>query len=145
MPGARLERLAVLLGLIALAGVVVLGIRGWQRYERSGAETPTHTATRRAIAPGTQPVSPRPRETLVLQAVAGDSWAIVRSVRATGEVLYDGIVARGRSVSFSGRRFWLRIGAAGNVQLRFDGRPLAGFPVGTVTLAIDGRAVRVLG
>jgi hypothetical protein len=144
MPGARLERLAVLLGLIALAGVVVLGIRGWQRYERGGVETPTHAATRRPIAPAARTV-PRPRGTLVLQAVAGDSWAIVRSARATGEVLYDGIVARGRSVSFSGRRFWLRIGAAGNVQLRFDGRPLAGFPLGTVTLAIDGRAVRMLG
>jgi hypothetical protein len=82
---------------------------------------------------------------LVVRAAGGASWLAVRSPTATGRVLYEGILAQGRSLRFQGGRFWVRAGAAANLSASFDGRPVRGFPTGTVTMTIVDGAAHVLG
>jgi len=142
MPRTRLERLLLTVGVLALAVLVALAVRGWQRYHRGPATTagaPVRTQHRK-VATAARARGGR----LVLRAVRGPSWLAVRAGGAGGPLLYRATLSRGRRVRLPGDRFWIRAGAASNVAASFDGRPVRGFPGGTVTLLIVDGVARVL-
>jgi uncharacterized protein DUF4115 len=74
-----------------------------------------------------------------LAAVDGDSWTSVRRGSADGEVLYEGVLTSGDSVRFTGRRLWLRLGAASNVEILVNGEEVEDVPPGTVDLVLPER------
>jgi hypothetical protein len=82
---------------------------------------------------------------LTLTAARGDSWVELRAGSSTGRQLYAGILAASRTISFPGRRFWLSLGAASNVDARFGGRPVRGLPGGVATVTIDGGKLTTVG
>ena len=73
--------------------------------------------------------------TLILSAARGDCWVEVRAGSASGEALYAGTLATGRSLRFNRPKLWLRLGAASNVDIVVNGRP-SSVPPGTVELTV---------
>jgi hypothetical protein len=83
-----------------------------------------------------RPQRPRSAEpTLILSATRGDCWVEVRAGSATGQALYAGTLATGRSLRFNRPKLWLRLGAASNVDIVVNGRP-SSVPPGTVELTV---------
>jgi hypothetical protein len=68
----------------------------------------------------------RPRVAqLLLRAVRGDCWVLVRDGSASGPVLYENTIRRGGSVRLAARRrFWVRVGAGTNLDAWVGGKPL---------------------
>lgn len=73
--------------------------------------------------------------TLRLSATRGDSWVEVRAGSATGQALFSGALTTGKTRRFVRPRLWLRLGAASNLDIMVNGRPLA-VPSGTVELTV---------
>lgn len=139
----------VVLGGAALA-LVVLNVLAW-----SGGlvdDSPATQTTSRGQEPAAQPPpppspnpepvvrrpkrpAPPPETSLTISATRGDCWVEVRVGSATGEVLYAGTLATGRTLRFSREKVWLRLGAASNVDIVVNGRPST-VPPGTVELVL---------
>src|SRR5437868_6371585 len=123
MPRSRLESAVVVAGIAALGLLVWLSVAGWHRYERRRAAPEPAASVAAEVAPSRTaaavPAGPTKRKVvkkLTLTAARGDCWVDLRAGSASGRLLYSGILAASRSISFSGRRFWLRLGAASNVD-----------------------------
>lgn len=57
---------------------------------------------------------------MTVNAVRGPSWVVVRA--PAGRVLYQGMLVQGGSLRERGSALWAEFGAAGNVDVRVDGR-----------------------
>jgi hypothetical protein len=145
MPRSRLESAVVLIGVAALALLVWLSVVAWHRYDarRHSASTPVPTTRATAARKHSSAPASRPT-TLTLTAVRGASWIDVRAGSASGRQLFAGTLQKSRSLRFPGRRFWLSLGAADNLDARFGERRLRGFPTGVATVAVDGTTVRLI-
>jgi hypothetical protein len=87
----------------------------------TAAVAPASTAAP-APAPPRKPVAPLD---IVIVGVRGDgSWIEARRGSKNGKVLFSGVVAPGQRVHLRGRRMWAEFGAAGNLAITVDGRPL---------------------
>jgi uncharacterized protein DUF4115 len=62
---------------------------------------------------------------LRITAVEASSWLEVRRGSAAGAVLYESILEPGTTLHFRAPRLWLRMGAAGNLDVIENGRPLS--------------------
>jgi hypothetical protein len=100
-----------------------------------------HAADVTRATPTTAGLKPKPatpvrpngkKHAFLIAATRGDCWLSARKHSATGEVLYEGILAQGRSVRLTAERLWLSIGAAGNLDVTIDGKPLEDGLRGTV-------------
>jgi len=72
---------------------------------------------------------------VVVTASRGDSWFSARLGSESGRVLDERVLAQGESVQLRGKRIWLAVGAAGNVDLTVNGKPREIQP-GTVELVL---------
>jgi hypothetical protein len=126
----------LLLGIVAvpLIGAAVYVLGGFrdsaesQPAIRQGSPAPPATPAtapqpqRKAKRKGERKVAAQPRIRLVLTAASGDSWVEARAGSATGRVIFAGTLPTGRTLRFSGRRLWLRMGAASNLAFSINGR-----------------------
>jgi len=80
---------------------------------KAAAVRPAHVVTAK---PATHPV-PKPTA-LVIRALRGDCWLLVRRGGAGGPVVYEGTLARGESLRFGKAKVWVRFGAPWNVAVR---------------------------
>jgi hypothetical protein len=83
------------------------------------------SSTWHAATAGTAPA--RSRETLVdlrIEARGTGSWLELRRVSGTGPVLYSGTLRPGTTLHFRAARIWSRLGAAGNLVVTENGRPV---------------------
>ena len=71
---------------------------------------------------------------LVVTATRGESLLAVRADSEDGKALYEGVLVRGRSISLFGPRLWIRLGAAENVDLTLDDRPVERLQAGPLDL-----------
>jgi hypothetical protein len=62
---------------------------------------------------------------VAIAAVGRGSWLEVRRGSRNGDVLFSGMLVAGRTLRFAGARVWARIGAAANLRITEDGRPVA--------------------
>ena len=149
MASSRLERAVVVAGACALGVLVWLIIGEWDRFsDRSGPVTvasPVAVQTREVAAESHARVPTAPTGRLTLTAARGDCWLVVRLGSPSGRELFAGILEASRTVSFAGRRFWLSLGAASNLDARFNGKPVRGLPSGTATVTLDGPVARLAG
>jgi hypothetical protein len=53
------------------------------------------------------------------------SWLEIRRGSATGPVLFSGDLSPGRHLQLKGKRLWARFGAASNLAIRANGRPVS--------------------
>jgi hypothetical protein len=114
----RRESNLVLLALIAIALAAGLVIVAW-RF--GNAPNPPvrglNTATQKP--PAVQHVSGSAR--LELRATRGDSYMVVRSRSAIGNVLYQGTLERGQHQRFDAKVLWLRLETPRNVLVKLNG------------------------
>ena len=158
MRDAVLRRLGLGLLVTVVLALLALNLMAWtgglvdegSAPRQESVPTPSELATvePRAVDPrlseqiarrrrGRRPAGARPGNavTLVLTARRGDCWVEVKSGSSTGETLYAGTLANGRSLRFNRPSIWLRIGAASNVDIEINGRQSA-IPPGTVELVL---------
>jgi Domain of unknown function (DUF4115) len=136
----RILEKASFLFLASLAlGLVVLTVLVWQGVDVDDEVD----RARPAPAPEREPdIAPTQRTAgrstgqrplrFELAAVRGDCWMPVRRGSSDGEVLYEGVLASGKSIRFTAQRLWLRLGAASNLELSVNGRSVGDVPSGTV-------------
>lgn len=144
---------AVALNVLVLAVAGVLpgaSSAGAPAPSTEAAEAPVAEAVKPLPTPGSSPASvgtttppelkpaqpkPAPRTVVVVSAARGDSWFSARLGSESGRVLDERILAQGESARFQGRRIWLTVGAAGNVDLTVNGKPRELAP-GTISLVL---------
>lgn len=137
--GARLlpgNRLVLACGLIAVALLLALG--AWQLGRSGGKGTVARTTPPKTTAPS--PASTRPRtstsagastpkqapQLLVLTAVRGSCWLVVRIGSARGPTVYEQTLQPGRTLRFGLRRpLWIRLGAPWSLDAAIGRRSLA--------------------
>jgi cytoskeletal protein RodZ len=113
----RRESNIVLLALIAIGLVTALVIVAWRFGNAPGEQVPgLNTAPK---APVVQQVSGSAR--LELRATRGDSYMIVRSRSAIGNVLYQGTLEKGQRQRFDGKVLWLMLETPRNVHVKLNG------------------------
>lgn len=145
MPSTFREKLIAAVGFAAVLLLAVLAFAGG-----NGGETQTNANPPVTTAPGTATTPPPATTTgrqpqpgdarLVVRASRGDSPLSVHADSEDGEILYDAVLAQGRTVSLFGARLWIRLGAAENVDLTLNGRPVERLPAGPLDLvATRGR------
>lgn len=149
MPSTFREKLIAAIGFAAVLLLAVLALTGGNSGDGAGtvanlppppppppaATTTTGTTTTAPPPATTTGRQPQPGDArLVVRATRGDSLLSVHADSEEGESLYDGVLSQGRSVSLFGPRLWIRLGAAENVDLTLDGRPVERLPAGSLDL-----------
>jgi cytoskeleton protein RodZ len=152
--------IGILRPLIAIAAIVavVAAVAAWQLGGSSGSPPRQRSGglagarTSQADGTTTQPAvthhekkhtssrSTAPAHA-VLTASRGPVWLLVRSGSTTGTVVYQGVLAQGKTLPLTLRtRMWVRVGAPWNLDVTLAGRPVSGLPtqVGDVYLARAG-------
>ncbi len=117
--------------LLVLPLAAIVALIGWQ-LERGGghhiAHAPTATQTR-TTRPSTVTIkraasSAPTTARLVLTAVRGRCWLMVRVGSAGGPLVFEATVAQGQTVRFTAGALWIRAGAPWNLSATLNGRPL---------------------
>ena len=112
----RLQAAVVLVALVVVAVLTVVVISAW-KTSSGGRDVP-----RAAKRPAVRHHARAPAAYLEVTAVRGPSKVIVNSAGVNGKVLFSGTLERGDTQAFSGRRFWLNVGAPENLVIRVGGR-----------------------
>ncbi len=139
--------------LVALAGIVAVAVLFVVAFtlsngESSDPESPLGgpKAQRSGVAgarSGSSRGSPRTVK-LALTAARGDCWVSIRSGGATGKLLFQGTLDRGKTIRYVGRRFWLQFGDAPseNLDVKLNGRLVRDFPTERSVVVVSPRGVR---
>lgn len=90
--------------------------------QRTATTAPPTAHVQVQAAPPAQ--RPKPLDVVIAGARGNGSWLEARRGSQTGRVLYSGLVEPGRRVHLRGRVIWTRFGAAGNLDITVDGRPV---------------------
>lgn len=88
---------------------------------RSHAKGGTATRHRRHATKPRRRAAPH---ALVVTADGGPTSVVARRGSASGQSLYEGVLATGGRLRFTGPSVYLRLGAVSNAQITLDGRPL---------------------
>lgn len=148
MPNTFREKLIAAVGFAAVLLLALLAFTGGNGGDGAGTVAnpppPPPPPPPATTTPGTTTTPPPATTTgrqpqpgdarLVVKASRGDSPLSVHADSEEGESLYDGVLSQGRSVSLYGPRLWIRLGAAENVDLTLDGRPVERLPAGPLDL-----------
>jgi hypothetical protein len=116
----RRESNLLLLALTAIGLVTALVIVAWRFGGPENA--PVH-----GLTTGSQPQAPVQRPVadgaarVELRATRGDSFLVVRSRSALGQVLYRGTLERGQKQFFDGQVLWIQLKSPQNVLVRRNG------------------------
>jgi cytoskeletal protein RodZ len=113
----RRESNFVLLGLIAIGVFTALVIAAWKFGNAPGEDINGLNTTPKAAK--VQQVSGSAR--LELRATRGDSYMMVRSSGALGNVLYQGTLEKGQRQRFEGKVLWLQLETPRNVLVKLNG------------------------
>jgi cytoskeletal protein RodZ len=158
MPETRGERLLFVAGLLLIAFLIAaIAFRPKSSDPARASKPPTTTTVETSTAyppPATTTVgqtttapatSTKTAETTTTTEATGevelrvaardDTWLSIRGGSATGEILFEGTLAKGDSRRYSATRFHVRFGAAANVTATLDGKPLS-LPSGTYSVTI---------
>jgi cytoskeleton protein RodZ len=114
----RRESNFVLVGLTAIGLVAALVIAAW-RFGNAPNEDIHGLNTTPNVPAAVQQTSGSAR--LELRATRGDSYMIVRSRSAIGNVLYQGTLEKGQRQRFDRKVLWLRLETPRNVLVKLNG------------------------
>ena len=93
----------------------------------AAAQTPSAAAPAKPQKPSkvvAAPVHTASSKVRVAITAKQTSWLEVRNRSATGRVLFSGELAAGQRLHLAGTRLWARFGAAGNLTITANGRPV---------------------
>jgi RodZ C-terminal domain len=123
----RVAAVVAAAGVAAAAALAMTGgLTSMGRLEMSSV--PRHTPSRSTNVRVRQepPRTPTAVGLRLFQIVAarGDCWLTVRDTASTGRVLYEGLLAQGKRLTLRRRLIWLAAGAASNLDVLVDGKPV---------------------
>lgn len=72
---------------------------------------------------------------VLIVASGGDCWVSAREGSSRGPALVPRVLHTGETVTLRGRKIWLELGAAGNVNVSVDGKTQP-IPTGTTTVVV---------
>ena len=118
-------------GFIVIVGLFLALGSGASHRGRPVALSPPSRKVARKQPPAQVAAAPASRQrpappTLAILAARGDCWLLVRAGSASGPVVYEGTLRRGRSLTFALRFLWLRLGAPASVDVRVRGALVPG-------------------
>lgn len=117
------ERIAVVVALIAIAAVTAIVIGAWRFVpDRSG--TPTVQSPAASAAQRTPAVTHKALLTLVVKA-KGNTWLEVHETSTTGRTLFQGTLKRGQSQRFKADRLFLNVGSPVKLSATVNGHAVA--------------------
>jgi len=133
---------AVLAGLVSTGHFV--GDEGEALPAKHTAASVARKTTPRAASTTWPPAATKPDQTVLhrmvqprVQIVAsrGDCWVSAHEGSPRGPALIERVLRTGATVTLRGRKIWLELGAAGNVDVSVDGkaRPI---PTGTTNVVV---------
>ena len=149
MPETPTERLAAIVGLVVAFALLAAGLA--PRNERPAVAPlqmgPIATRTQKAVTTvatrsATKGSAPATAARVVLRAARGDCWLSIRAGTADGAVLYEGVLVSGRTLRVQRARLWIRLGAATNVDVTLNGRPVTAFATGTLDIVVTPAGIR---
>ena len=116
----RLETGIVLVAVAVVAIVTLVVTSAWQTGGSSsqGPKTTHHTKSHKKTT------IPRPHAFLEITAVRGPSYVTVHRGDATGRLLFQGTISKGRMEPFSGKQFWLSVSSPENLKILVAGKPV---------------------
>jgi hypothetical protein len=132
---------AAALVVTAVASILLLRGGGDATAHARGSITTTPPATTAVAPPPAQTSTPAPEPTptktisgltpartvlvdLHIDGHRNGSWTEVRRNSATGAILYSATLGDGQSLHLRGRKLWTRFGAASNLTITANGRPV---------------------
>ena len=137
------------LAVLVLSGLVLTGHFVSDEPEalpakHTAARMARKTTPRTAVAANWPPPATKPDQTVVRTAVQprvqiaatrGDCWVSAHEGSSRGPALVERVLHTGETVTLRGRKIWLELGAAGNVDVSVDGkaRPI---PTGTTNVVL---------
>ncbi len=154
--GSRQQRALVVITAVLIALAIALGLtlfgttsaqgkdgaRIHRTQPRQQLRPQPHEPAAAAVPAARRPVQAPPTR-IVVTGARGDSWMEARAGSDTGKPLFAGVVAEGQTVRVTAPVVWITFGAAGNLDLRVNGRaPVPGTFNGTVTALIAHGRVR---
>jgi cytoskeleton protein RodZ len=134
----RFESRLLVLALLGIAAAAALVFAAWKWGGTEAGTVPNLVSRQPAGQQATQPsVQPRrPPVTLVLSAAHGNSQLQVLRPSATGDILFEGTLERGRMMRFTGKKLWLNVASPENLSARLNGK--------AVRLSTEKRPVSVV-
>jgi hypothetical protein len=123
----------LVVAVVALVTLVVAA--AWN--SSGGSKTPPPARTTH-VTHKHRPTRPAPY--LQIQAVHGPSYVAVHRESATGKLLFQGTIERGRTEPFNGKHFWVSISSPENLRVVVHGKQVqltGGKPV-TLTVRPSG-------
>ena len=106
--------------------------------ESTGAEPATAGSADGAAAPP-------PVQEVEISTPRGESWLQVRRGRQAGPILYEGVLAPDKTVTFEAKTLFIRVGAVASVDIHQDGSLVSDGLEGTLDLELTrARGLRVV-
>jgi hypothetical protein len=136
------------LAVAVLAGLVLTGHfvsdEGESLPAKHTAANVARKTTPRTAATTWPPPATKPDQTVVhrtvqprvqIVATRGDCWLSAREGSPSGPPLVERVLHTGETVTLRGRKIWLELGAAGNVDVSVDGKART-IPTGTTNVVL---------
>ncbi|HVD50233.1 MAG TPA: RodZ domain-containing protein [Gaiellaceae bacterium] len=122
----RVLAMAALVCVILAATFVVVGAaHPGAKHVATPPPASVPAATHRASVARAAPVSRPKLADVRIEAQRNGSWLEVRRGSSSGAVLYSSVLLPGTQLHFRGPRLWARMGAAGNLSITANGRPVS--------------------
>jgi Helix-turn-helix domain/RodZ C-terminal domain len=112
------ERKVLLLALLGIAVVTAIVIGAW-KYGAADSGAPS------VVPEDTTPAAPPPAPELRLKGIGKGTYVEVRRASATGNVLLQGTVPRGKVEVVTGKRFWMYVRRPRGVRVTLGGKPVS--------------------
>jgi hypothetical protein len=123
----RVLAMAALVCVILAATLVVVGAAhpGAKQVATPPPPASVPAAPHRASVARAAPVSGPKLADVRIEAQRNGSWLEVRRGSSSGAVLYSSVLLPGTQLHFRAPRLWARMGAAGNLSITANGRPVS--------------------
>jgi Domain of unknown function (DUF4115) len=123
----RVLALAALVCVILAATFVVVGAAhpGTEHVATPPPPASVPAVPHRASVARAAPVSRPKLADVRIEAQRNGSWLEVRRGSSSGAVLYSSVLLPGTQLHFRAPRLWARMGAAGNLSITANGRPVS--------------------
>ena len=134
---------AVLVGLVS-TGHFVSDESDALPAKHTAASVARKTTSRAAATTDWPPAATKPDQTVVhraaeprvqIVATRGDCWLLAHEGSPRGPALVERVLRAGETVTLRGRKIWLELGAAGNVDVSVDGKAQP-IPTGTTNVFV---------
>jgi cytoskeletal protein RodZ len=134
----KLETYVVVLVVAIVSIVTLVVVSAWQT-SGSGGKAPK---ARKRVHHVVHHTVPRPPVAyLQIEAVNGSSYVTVHRVGATGKLLFQGTIEKGRTEPFKGKYFWIGASSPENLRIMVAGRPVDVHGSTPITLTVSPSGV----